>query len=442
MSSAPILLHRPPLAIPPIHNNNDQIAYFFHPAYAQPHDLLFTLPCLDSPAKSDDGDESDASGSHHHHPKGLHHHTALLACQIIANNAFNSGQLYFNRQGTLAVLDQVPLQGLLSPGEYFFVVDSDPMYRYPIVPSFRDWRFPHGDIPAAWPSPKPAPSTDTARRCALTNHGYGLIKAHIIPREESEWFMQNGMSRYGVNKRDVNDSQNLIRLRADIHLSFDNRLFSIVPKDRFISIGPGTSPSVADASPVADLAYVIHVFGPHAGEFSGLYHNRPLQYLDNTSREFIFSRFAWTFLMLTKPFLLAGMQRSVVRCQSNQGTSVEWRAQDLSGHQLSNLYGGGGSRSASPKKRSRQREGDSGSVADSDGWDSETLDVPRGRKRVRRGSLGYCCAKNEITDGVSLSNGSESSATSTPCTPSPSSRPSPLECKHKQGDGFVGPMLG
>ncbi|KAK2037072.1 hypothetical protein LZ31DRAFT_589132 [Colletotrichum somersetense] len=360
MDSVPIRLHRPPPAIPPTYNNNNnQTVNFFHPGYPPPLDFLFALPCVDPV------DEGDAGATRQ--PKGLHHHTALLACQIVANNAFESGRLYFDRQGAQPVLDRIPTYGLLMPGEYFFVVNSDR--------NFRDWRFPHGHIPHAWPSPKPAPATDTGRRCALTNHSSGLTSAHIIPREEGEWFMQNGMSRYGVDMRDINDSRNLIRLRADIHRCFDTRLFTIVPKPEFASAISDTL--FTTTAP----AYVLHVFGANAEEFSGLYHNTRFQYLDNTSREFLFSRLAWTVLILIKPFVLAGSQRSVIRCRSSKGVGFEWEAEELSGADLSRSYGGGGSRSASPKKRSRPREEDRGSLLDADEWYAGAWEEDRGRKR-------------------------------------------------------------
>lgn len=71
--------------------------------------------------------------------------------------------------------------------------------------------------------------------------------------------MQNGMSRYGVDMRDVNDSGNIIRLRVNIHRCFDTHLFSIVPKPEFAPVGSDISLSTTD------LAYVLHVFGTNVG---------------------------------------------------------------------------------------------------------------------------------------------------------------------------------
>ncbi|KAH8751046.1 hypothetical protein F5883DRAFT_578344, partial [Diaporthe sp. PMI_573] len=52
------------------------VTSFRHPGYNSPHDVLFKLPRLDATPTSTQ--------------RGVHHRTALLACQIIANNSFVS----------------------------------------------------------------------------------------------------------------------------------------------------------------------------------------------------------------------------------------------------------------------------------------------------------------------------------------------------------------
>jgi len=53
---------------------------------------------------------------------GVHHRTALLACQIIAKNIFDRGRFALDREGEQRV--QVPLDGVLTDDNYFFIVDS------------------------------------------------------------------------------------------------------------------------------------------------------------------------------------------------------------------------------------------------------------------------------------------------------------------------------
>ncbi|GKT67224.1 hypothetical protein ColTof4_13611 [Colletotrichum tofieldiae] len=362
------------------------------------------------PPESDEDDQSRAR-------LGLHHRTGLLAFQIIADNTFQAGRLYFDRLGQRPVEHQVPLNAVLVPGEYFFIVNLDPAYRYPIVPSFRDWRSPHGHMPDGWPSPESNPSTDAAHsRCVVTNHRFGLTNAHLIPAEEAEWFMWNNMSRYGVAMRDVHDSQNIICLRADIHRCFDT--------------AASTPASAVTPSSFDPPSYVVHVVGLKSGEFPTLYHNTLLQNLEDTSREYMLARFAWTVLLLVKPFVLTGSSRS--------GGGLDWDVEEVPGPKLLGLYGGGGTRSASPKKRSRQHEDAEltrlDDADDADEWYKAVFDEPRGRKRRRLGSSGspdshrtpQRCSFDDILHVPSLSQPSSFTAPSsrTTCRPSPS----PLEC--------------
>ncbi len=62
-------------------------------------------------------DEDGAGG-----PMGIHHATALLACQIVSNNAFQ-GRLYTDRQGQDAV--QVGPEEILTEAEYYFLADPN-----------------------------------------------------------------------------------------------------------------------------------------------------------------------------------------------------------------------------------------------------------------------------------------------------------------------------
>ncbi|RMD41888.1 hypothetical protein DV735_g3230, partial [Chaetothyriales sp. CBS 134920] len=222
----------------------------------------------------------------------------------------------------------------------------------------------------------------------FTNHRFGIDTTHIVPKEEREWFIRNGMSRYAA-VQDVNHPGNMLCLRSDIHRCFDDRVFSIVPKPEF------ASDESAPSSPAPQMAYVLHVFAADAEEFADQYHNTCLQYLDQTRHQFLFARFAWTILILIKQFVLAGADRTVVVSSQEPGRT-EWIAQELSASKLFSLYGRGGSRSASPKKRGRPDEADGGSLADSDDYQEslsdyhdycDGLDEPRGRKRFRRNSM-------------------------------------------------------
>ncbi|POS73678.1 hypothetical protein DHEL01_v207930 [Diaporthe helianthi] len=103
---------------------------FLHPHYPD-RDALFRLPRLDATQGSSV-------------PSGVHHHTALLACQIVANNAFR-GYLATDRDGEARVT--VGQDDILTHDKYWFIADpSNPRGNYPVVPRFEDWIFPNEEF--------------------------------------------------------------------------------------------------------------------------------------------------------------------------------------------------------------------------------------------------------------------------------------------------------
>ncbi|KAK2750047.1 hypothetical protein FQN55_002765 [Onygenales sp. PD_40] len=317
-------LHAPPP--PPAELQRDAIK-FLHPGYQEPRNNLLSLPRVDRAPAS--------------HAFGVHHRTALVACQIIGNNAFGTGRLWHDKDGQQPVT--IPLDGVLTDPSYYFLVGAGPS-NYPIVPSFQDWQFPHGCIPDAW-GPLSGSSAPTGR-CGITNFSICTKEAHLVPKEEEIWFSRNGMDQYGTDLGDINDSANLILLRSDIHRSFDNRWFAIVPK----VAGGGGSPET-DTDP---LQYVSHILSKGAAEYWPTCHNTMVQGLRPDSHPYLFARFAWAILRRVKPFLTAGVPRNVIRLQaSNRTEDIEtvWNAELLTGARLKSSYSGGGSRGAVPKKR-------------------------------------------------------------------------------------------
>lgn len=84
---------------------------FLHPGYAAPRNQLFSLPRLDQL-----GDRPDTR-------RGVHHRTALTACQIVANNAFARGRLCLDAEGREPAPE--PLDGVLMASSYYFVIEGD-----------------------------------------------------------------------------------------------------------------------------------------------------------------------------------------------------------------------------------------------------------------------------------------------------------------------------
>ncbi|RWA03708.1 hypothetical protein EKO27_g11393 [Xylaria grammica] len=320
---------------------------FLHPAESARYDVLFELPCLDSPALSPDGAQQPEQGREQQR-RGLHHETALLACQIVANNAFD-GYLSLDAQGD----DPVPRSTvLLTAAEYYFIVPGDPAYA--IVPAFQDWEFPHGRIPDSFPSPNASisplqdgiggyPQASRHVRCAVTGSAYSCQQAHLVPEAHEAWFTRNAMVRAldrGDRIRGIDGSGNLCPLRFDIRHALDQCVFALVYK----------------AS-----AWVVHVLQASVDaawdEFAREYHNvqvRP-RHLAHLSRECLFARFALSVFVLVKPFLLTApfkrrVARLVIDAERNRFVT---EISDLSSRELREEYGGGMPRRSSPTMRKR-----------------------------------------------------------------------------------------
>lgn len=96
----------------------------------------------------------------------------------------------------------------------------------------------------------------------------------------------------------VDDEANIAILRADLHLLFGQRRFTVVPKP---------SAALSSSGPPSSYALAIHVLNDdeETGEFPGLYQNISLQtkHVDKLSREFLFAQFAWALFPLLWSFL-------------------------------------------------------------------------------------------------------------------------------------------
>ncbi|KAI1111101.1 hypothetical protein F5Y14DRAFT_426635 [Nemania sp. NC0429] len=338
----------PPLARTPA---RPRIA-IFHPGYREGENLLFAFPAVDH--SIDPISQTQIWG--------LHHATALIAGGIIAKNAFDDVYFSHDRYGKNPVI--TPRDGILAPGNYWLQLNSiagglnhpptthspsstpKDKYKYPIVPSFADWPFPHGKLPKEWQRPHEPPdqqNTDQVTdRCYLTDIKIGLEKAHLIPPAQSQWFARNDMGQYGTMSTadPINDPFNRVLLMANIHWAFDRPLFVIVPKPSAGSSSSG-SPSISTALPASNklqpYAYVTHVTStvPEALDFTNLYHNRSMQskYFNLLKPEFLFARFAWTLF----PYLHQFVQTSTVRLEVLIAEEDGYISKSVTGKQFAKL---------------------------------------------------------------------------------------------------------
>ena len=81
---------------------------FLHPGYPT-NNMLLCLPRVDC----------TPTGTF-----GVHYRTALLACQIIAGNAFDTGRLTLDKAGQRPV--DLPLDDVLTEAVYYLIVGDGP----------------------------------------------------------------------------------------------------------------------------------------------------------------------------------------------------------------------------------------------------------------------------------------------------------------------------
>ncbi|CAN8105394.1 unnamed protein product [Discula destructiva] len=377
------VLLKPPCIQEPVQPPPASIS-FRHPGYDDAEGVLFTLPRLDVTT----AEQAIA---------GVHHGTALLACQVIANNAFD-GYLTTDRERQHRV--SLPLDAILLNDDYWFAAGGDNVV-YPVVPRFEEWQFPHTymdslswdpilspveltapaapasldrtmPVSAAAPSnvatssdprvlPLAPPPRPTPSRCILSQKPYGIHQAHIVPKAQSQWFQTNSMRRYGDPQLFIHSENNKVPMRHDLHQLWDANIYALVPKR-------------------GGRGFVVHVLQlPKSAisEFADDWHNTPLQKdaLYHAGKAFLFAKFAQAVFMLLKPFVaFSAVPRRVATFEARADDDPRWPGETkiawVSPSKLSSQYGGGGSRSASANAGSRKRSRSQMSAAadEDDDW--------------------------------------------------------------------------
>lgn len=356
----------------------DQIT-FRHPAYPTFKNVLLRLPALDHP-----------SG-------GIHHETARIACAIIAGNRWDG---YFT-EAIDGPRVETHSHGVLQKSDYFFHVPSaalsrckasclfgmtithisDPeasdseFFQYPVVPSFREWRFPHGNLPSSWINESRVTSNPSNSYCGsnlsvavslrditcrMSDHQEATEMAHLCPHSEDRWFHDNDMQNYVKDPRKtgsgaVNDPSNVILLREDLHTAFDELKFVFVPK----------------SATNGDSTLVTHLL-VNSSELCRLYQNTELHSIDGIPSEFLLTRFAWSIFHFLEGFLQAGIPRALLISTGHRIVLSDER-------KLYTKHPVTRSRSESPKERSRPE-----SVLEADPAEDEYTKSLQNRKRMRR----------------------------------------------------------
>ena len=313
---------------------------------------------------------------------GFHASTAHLACSLVACNAFD-GYLTKDKCGS----QRINCDGdkILSPGHYYFHVpnppDQPPNSKYPVYPTFSNWKFPHEMIPDDWKS-NPADANDNSTKsvsaisaavierdksCIVSGDRDMLERAHLCPKVETEWFQTNGMRSYNnqgnlFGSAAADDMANAITLRMDIHKAFDRGHFVIARKKGH---------------------WVPHFLNP-TYDLGRKYHQLVLKMNANVASEFLLVRFAWAIFPLVRSLFEHGGER-IVKLRQKTNTGGEEVQKVISKEDVADLFEKGSSRgrSKTPKKRK----------SDADTTVEECHSVKR--QRCGQESLAACCSSND-----------------------------------------------
>ncbi|KAN0071962.1 hypothetical protein V8E54_009691 [Elaphomyces granulatus] len=282
-----------------------------HPAYSDAHDLLSFYAW-------DNG-------------SGIHLGTVLLACRLVACNEFD-GFLTKDRNGTQQITKSE--DSVLEPGIYFFHVrpPQPDIYRYPIYPSFKEWRYPHNCVPNSWvgswtrttvPSIIDSTSNNSLaviardKKCCVSGYQDGLERAHLCPQAEKEWFTENNMQEYNscldlATEYFINDQVNSVSLRLDIQQCFAKGDFVIVRKEG---------------------NWVAHFLRP-TNQLGGIFHNRQVTINAAIAPHFLLVHFAWSMFPFVANMFATNRNRLVRLRESDEGGEVKERDYELSGYRI------------------------------------------------------------------------------------------------------------
>jgi hypothetical protein len=96
-------------SLPPTELLSREAIRFLHPGYPS-HNTLLSLPRVDRVENTT--------------TFGVYHRTALLACQIIAGNAFDTSHLTLDKEGQRPV--NLLLDDILTEEEYYLIISDYP----------------------------------------------------------------------------------------------------------------------------------------------------------------------------------------------------------------------------------------------------------------------------------------------------------------------------
>ena len=89
-----------------------------------------------------------------------------------------------------------------------FTLDNNGFAYVKAPTNFTEWSFPHGDLPDVWTRPaiEEVDQNTSAKvrdiSCRITQFVDMTEEAHILPKSEVQWFVENDMSMYILTDND------------------------------------------------------------------------------------------------------------------------------------------------------------------------------------------------------------------------------------------------
>ncbi|KAM0718344.1 hypothetical protein Q7P37_006676 [Cladosporium fusiforme] len=261
-------------------------------------------------------------------------------------------------------------QGLVA-GHYWYHLDTeDEQEPYATLQSFRSWRYSPESMPVNWSHAIPwdGKQDDDQREgdCCVTGEDF-TQRAHLIPKTEWEWWIENGMSDHagtsGVTRatstigQEMLVPENLVPLSDGLHRMWDNDFFCLFPLK------------------TSDGQWRLHcLFMLPLQKMVRIHHRRPVRGgLADVSAACAWARFVFSVCRKYETTFLAKRAR---RKLGGSTTTAQWMEaeQILQQRQdwIRNTSPTKKSRSGSPRKRDRSES--RGDRADSAVWDDFETD--------------------------------------------------------------------
>ncbi|KAI4105575.1 MAG: hypothetical protein LQ345_007223 [Seirophora villosa] len=208
--------------------------------------------------------------------------------------------------------------------------------------------------------------------CRLTGWHQMTEAAHIVPREESDWFSENEMQSYSPDTllSTTDNAANEFLLRRDVYRAYDQSMWTIVPKKTI--------------STSAEALWAFHLLAIDE-EYKVAFQNVNIRPLDGVSSEYLLAGFALAIF----PMLTSFLRNSAAKALMGKSIAPDPRGRIVDGKECGKLFPTDKIRSRSHRKRKLGDDEEvSGETCNESHGNARSMDEhagswQRGRKRSR-----------------------------------------------------------